>query len=155
MSVCSLAISLPLCNYWSPWRISKKPDTHVNHIETTCRSHVPDGSLQGQGHTYVNQTKCCSHFLIQPFERILPRFAVLLFVSSNVYMLKSKRCRLLCDVHCYSLIIRHSKYKLVLFLPTLVILTLSLRVALSFPINKIHRTKYVDELAYIYYDKCF
>ena len=27
-SVCPLAISLPLYNSWSPWRISKKPDTN-------------------------------------------------------------------------------------------------------------------------------
>ena len=33
----------------------------------------------------VNQTKFCSHFLIQPFGRILPRFAVFLFICYEKY----------------------------------------------------------------------
>ena len=43
MSVCQLAISLPLYNSWSPWRISKKPDTNVYQTETMCRNKVLDG----------------------------------------------------------------------------------------------------------------
>ena len=43
--------SLPLCNSWTPWRISKKPDTNVYQTETMCRSNVPDGWIQGQCHT--------------------------------------------------------------------------------------------------------
>ena len=48
-SVCPLAISLPLCNSWTPWRISKKPDTNVYQTETMCRSNVLDGWIQGHG----------------------------------------------------------------------------------------------------------
>ena len=43
--------SLPLCNSWTPWRILKKPDTNVYQTETLCRSNIPDGWIQGQGHT--------------------------------------------------------------------------------------------------------
>jgi len=32
---------------------------------------------------------------------------------------------------------------------------IKLKVALSFSINKFHKTKYLKELAYIYYDACF
>ena len=43
--------SLLLCNSWTHWMISKKPDTNVNQTQMTCRSNVPDGWIQGQGHT--------------------------------------------------------------------------------------------------------
>ena len=49
LSVCPLAISLPLCNSYSPWSISKKPDTNVYQTETMCRSNVLDGWIQGHG----------------------------------------------------------------------------------------------------------
>ena len=41
--------SLPLCNSWTPLRISKKPDTNVYQTETMCRSNVLDGWIQGHG----------------------------------------------------------------------------------------------------------
>jgi len=33
--------------------------------------------------------------------------------------------------------------------------SLDVKVALSFPINEFHKKRYLKELAYIYYDKCF
>ena len=47
LSVCPLAISLPLCNSWTLWRISKKHDTNVNQTETMCRSNVLNDWIQG------------------------------------------------------------------------------------------------------------
>ena len=48
--------SLLLFNSWTPWRISKKPETNVYQTETMCRSNVLDGWIQGHGQAIYSKS---------------------------------------------------------------------------------------------------